>query len=185
MRADVLEPFLVAAGALLVVAGVPKVRDPLPVVRALRSVGAAAPRPAARALAVVEVAVGLGTLVAPVATEPFPVPAAALGVALLYAGFTAFVAVALAKGGVVESCGCLGRADTPPSLAHVLTTATFAIAAGLAAFATPSADAWWSRGPGTALAVAALAALLGLVAWVVLAVLPLVTAAAVRSTGKA
>jgi hypothetical protein len=178
LEADVLEPFVVAAGGLLVVAGVPKVRDPKPLVRALASVGPTIPTVLARGFAVVEVALGLAAVVA-------PVRATAAGVAVLYAGFTAFVAVALAKGGVVESCGCLGRADTPPTLGHVATTATLAGAGVLAAIATPAADQWWERGLTTALAVAGLAALLGFVAWVILAVLPLVTPAAVRSTGKA
>lgn len=178
MRTDVLEPFVVAAGALLVVAGVPKVGDPLPLVRALGSVGVRVPGVAARLFAVVEVLLGAAAVVT-------PVRAVAAGVALLYAGFTAFVLVALSRGGVVESCGCLGRADTPPTLGHALTTGTLAVGAALLTITTPATDAWWSRGPATALGVAALAALLALVAWVILAVLPLVTPAAVRSTGKA
>ncbi len=133
--------------------------------------------PSARLFALLEVAVGLAAVAAPVSS--------AAGVALLYAGFTAFVLVALARGGVVESCGCLGRADTPPTVAHAATTATFALAAALAAFAAPPGTQWWARGPAAALAVAALAGLLAFVAWVVLAVLPLVTPAAVRSTGRA
>jgi uncharacterized membrane protein YphA (DoxX/SURF4 family) len=178
LEVDVLEPFVVAAGGLLLLAGVPKVRDPHPLVRALSSVGLRVPTGLARLLAVVEVVLGLLAVVAPVRTT-------AAGVALLYAGFTAFVAVALARGGVVESCGCLGRADTPPTLAHVATTATLAVAGALAVLAQPAPDLWWERGPTTALAVAGLAALLGFVAWVILAVLPLVTPAAVRSTGRA
>ena len=57
-------PFLAAAG-LLVVAGVPKLLDPLPLVRALRAAGMPAGRHLVRAFAAAEVAVGGWALVAP------------------------------------------------------------------------------------------------------------------------
>ena len=47
----------------------------------------------------------------------------ALLVAGSYAAFTAFVLLARARGGVLASCGCFGRADTPPTTTHVVVTA--------------------------------------------------------------
>ena len=118
-------PFL-AAGGLLVVAGLPKLRDPLPLVRALRTTGLPAPGPLVRLLALAEVALGVTAVVAPGRGT------AAL-VAVAYAGFTAFVALAVRRGGVLASCGCFGRPDTPPTRAHlVLTAGATATAAALA-----------------------------------------------------
>src|SRR4051794_38843397 len=111
----VAAPYL-AAAALLVVAGAPKIADPLPLVRALRSVGLPAGRGLVRTFAVGEVVVGLAALVQPSRTT-------ALLMAVLYAGFTAFVGLALARGGVLESCGCFGKADTPPTRAHLVLAA--------------------------------------------------------------
>ena len=57
-------PFLAAAG-LLVVAGVPKVVDPLPLVRALRGAGLPVHRQVVRGFAILEVVLGGWALVAP------------------------------------------------------------------------------------------------------------------------
>ena len=57
-------PFLAAAG-LLVLAGVPKVVDPLPLVRALRTAGLPVHRQLVRGFAAGEVLVGVWALVAP------------------------------------------------------------------------------------------------------------------------
>lgn len=118
-------PYL-ASALLLVVAGAAKVRDPLPLVRALRSARLPAPVAAVRALAVVEVALGLAAVL-------LGGRVTAVLVAASYAAFTAFVLLARARGGVLASCGCFGRADTPPTAAHVVTTGALALlAAGVA-----------------------------------------------------
>lgn len=39
-----------------------------------------------------------------------------------YTGFAAFVALARARGGVLSSCGCFGKADTPPTRTHLAVT---------------------------------------------------------------
>ena len=165
-------PFL-AAGGLLVVAGLPKLRDPLPLVRAVRSTGLPASGPLVRALAVAEVALGVAAVVAPGRGT------AAL-VAVAYAGFTAFVARTLRRGGVLASCGCFGRPDTPATRAHlVLTGGATATAAALAVF-PPETGVWSGAAPASTAALAGFAALLGALAYLVLAVLPTTTAAAVR-----
>jgi hypothetical protein len=171
-------PYL-AAAALLVVAGGPKIADPLPLVRALRSVGLPAGRGMVRAFAVGEVGIGLAAMVQPSRTT-------ALLVAALYVGFTAFVGLALARGGVLESCGCFGKADTPPTRAHLVLTGLLAVAAGALAVAPPPDPVW----TGTTLTSAAsivlvgFAALLAVLAHAVMAVLPLATPAAARSTTR-
>ncbi len=122
-------PFL-AAAALLVLAGAQKVLDPLPLVRALRSMGLPGGAPAVRGLAALEVVVGLAALTG--------TRTAALAVAASYALFTVVVLRALLRGGVLASCGCFGRADTPPTRTHVAVTGgAAAVALGVAAFPGP------------------------------------------------
>jgi hypothetical protein len=155
-----------AAAALLAVAGAPKVVRPLDTWRALRSVGAPVPVLAVRIGGAVEVAVGL------LAILQGGRVADAL-VAASYLGFTGFVIVALRKGGVVASCGCIGRPDTPPTVAHVVVTALFAVAAGVAAGGRPSGVmTWHSTSTATALSVVGFAVLLAWLAWLALAELP-------------
>jgi hypothetical protein len=150
---------LYAAAALLVVAGGQKVADPVPLVRALRSTGIRVPRLVVRAAAAGEVALGLGALL-------WGGRAAAVGVGLSYLAFTGFVLLALARGGVLASCGCFGKSDVPPTRAHAVVTAALAAAA---LSGTPGAV---PREPALLAATAALAAC----AYLVLAVLPLVRA---------
>lgn len=174
-------PFLAVAG-LLVVAGIPKVVDPLPLVRAVRSAGIPL-RPAVgsllvRAFAVAEVALGTWAIVAPGRVSAGLVAAA-------YVVFTAFVARVLTGGGVLGSCGCFGKPDTPATRTHLALTALAALVA--AALAVDPPPAVWSGAPAGApvgaslVTTVTLALLIGGLAWLVMAVLPTTTAAAVRS----
>jgi hypothetical protein len=162
-------PYL-AAAALLVVAGAGKLLDPLPLVRAMRSVGLPSPPLLVRAAAAGELALGL--LAAASGSR-----AAALAVAASYTAFTAFVLLALRRGGVLASCGCFGTADTPPTATHAVVTAGFAVVAGAVAVrpygSLPDllAGSPWSGLP-LLLASGAVAA----TAYLVLAVLPLLKA---------
>jgi len=176
MSGELAAPFL-AASALLVGAGVPKLGDPMPLVRALRSTGLPAGRGLVRVVAGLEVVLGLWAVALPGVVN------AAL-VCTAYLVFTGFVALALKRGGVLGSCGCFGKADTPPTRSHLAVTGALAGLAGLVAL-TPERAAWT---PVTALPTVgtlALAALITFLAWQALAVLPTVTPAAVRSTGPA
>lgn len=173
-------PYLAAAG-LLVLAGVPKVADPAPLVRALRSAGfTVPPAPGAllvRAFAVAEVVVGVWAVLA-----PGRVPAAL--VAAAYAVFTGFVALVLARGGVLGSCGCFGKPDTPPSRTHLALTAVATVVAALVAV-DPPADPWGGATSTPVLVTTAgLAVVIGFLAWMAMAVLPTTTAAAVRSATR-
>jgi hypothetical protein len=155
-----LQGLVHAAAALLVLAGGQKVLDPLPLVRATRSVGLRVPKPVVRAGALGEVAVGVAALV-----DGSRLAAAA--VAGSYMVFTAFVLLARRRGGVLASCGCFGKADVPPTLTHALVTAGAAVAALTGA---PGAL------PLTAAALVSTAAVAA-TAYAVLAVLPTVRVA--------
>lgn len=149
-----------AAAALLVLAGAQKLRDPLPLVRAARSVSLSVPATLVRAGAALEAAVGLATLLDGSRWT-------ALAVAASYAGFTAFVVLALLRKGILASCGCFGRADTPPTVLHAVVTGGLSLAATTGA---PGAL------PVTATALVTTAAV-ALTGYLVLAVLPTVRAA--------
>jgi hypothetical protein len=166
-----------AAAVLLAVAGVPKVRDPGDLVRAVRSVGMPFGHTTVRVFAVGEVVVAVAALAAPTR-----VTAGLL--AVMYAGFTAFVVIALRRGGVLSSCGCFGKADTPPTRAHALVTGAASVVALLVALDPPGAGAWSPPAGFGALAMlglGALVALVGFLAWQVMAVLPTVQPSAIRS----
>ncbi|WP_426563060.1 MauE/DoxX family redox-associated membrane protein [Angustibacter sp. McL0619] len=171
-------PFLAAAG-LLVLAGLPKLKDPLPLVRALRSVELTAPiarRPVVRLLAAGEVLLGVAAVVRPGRVT-------GVLVAVGYLAFSAFVLLVLRRGGVLASCGCFGRPDTPATPAHLLTTLLLA-ASGLLVAASPPDPAPWTvltDQPVLALVGAAFAVLVAALSYLVIAVLPTLTPAAVRS----
>jgi len=160
-------PFL-AAALLLVAAGGAKLADPLPLVRALRSARLPAPVGAVRGVAGVEVALGL----AAVATGA---RAAAVGVGLSYAAFTGFVLLARHRGGVLASCGCFGKADTPPTTTHVVVTAALsAVAAVVAVRPLGPVPELLAGSPMGGLALIVATAAVAATAYLVLAVLPLV-----------
>lgn len=166
---DLLAAPYLAAGLLLVVAGVAKTREPLSLTRALRSAGVPVRAPllarVVRVLAAVEALVGVAALVHP------SLVTAGL-VALSYAGFTAFVVRALAAGSPLASCGCFGKVDTPPTPGHATVTALLAVVAALVA-ARPIEGA-----PG--LPLLAVTAVLAYLLYLALAVLPLVSRRALR-----
>ena len=162
-------PFL-AAAVLLVAAGGAKLADPLPLVRALRSARLPAPASAVRAVAGAEVGLGVTALLT-------GARAAAVGVALSYAAFTGFVLLARRRGGVLASCGCFGKTDTPPTTTHVVVTAALAAVAGAVAVRPlgPVPDLL-AGSPLGGLALLLATAAVAATGYLVLAVLPLVRA---------
>lgn len=151
---------LVDAGAVLtVVAGGQKLRDPAPLVRALRSVSLRMGAGPVRVAAACEVAAGLAVLL--VGSR-----AATLALGASYVVFTGFVVLALTRGGVLSSCGCFGTADLPPTWSHALVTA---VIAGAAMTGAPGP---LPLGAAELITTAAVAAC----AYLVLAVLPMVSA---------
>lgn len=166
-------PFL-AAAALLVVAGAGKLVDPAPLVRALRSLGLPGGPRLVRAGAAAEVAVGL----AAVATGS---RLAAAAVAASYAVFTLVVLRGLARGGVLSSCGCFGRADTPPTRTHAAVTAgAAAVAAVVAARPVGPLPDLLADQPGAGVPLLLATAAVAATTYLVLAVLPLLSARPAR-----
>jgi hypothetical protein len=158
IRAMLLEGLVDAGAGLAVLAGGQKLLDPTSLVRAARSVSLPIGALSVRVLAGFEVAVGLVVLL--VGSR-----LASLALSASYALFTAFVVLALTRGGVLSSCGCFGRADLRPTRSHALLTAAISVAAATGA-------------PGPLpLSVAALVttAAVTVCAYLVLAVLPLVS----------
>ncbi len=159
-------PYL-AGALLLVIAGVAKAMDPLPLARALRLAGVPVRgpllSPLVRVGAAVEALIGGAAVV-------WPSSVTATAVALSYAGFTAFVLRALRSNSPLATCGCFGATDTPPSRTHVAVTATLATMAGIVAI-----------DPGELVLGPALLVVVGVLAYLVylvLAVLPLAQARA-------
>jgi hypothetical protein len=122
----VVEVLLAAAALLLFVAGVTKLRAPVPAMRAARAMALPATANTVRLLAAIEIVVGVSALVSASA-----VARVALGV--LYAAFLVFVVAAIARNAPISSCGCFGSNDVPPSLAHVAVNACAAAVAFVAA----------------------------------------------------
>jgi hypothetical protein len=116
---DALAGPFAAAGALLALGGAFKVVRPLPTAGALRAVGAPGPVVGVRML-------GAGEAVLGVAAVLTGAPALAALVAAAYLSFAAFVIVAMRGGTALQSCGCFGEVETPPSAVHVLLNAGFA-----------------------------------------------------------
>lgn len=100
------------SATLLLISGGAKLVDPDPTSGALRAAGLRSSRWAVSALGLWEIAAGSMAL---------GVGGAIGGAALFatYAAFAGFIVYALRSGLPIQSCGCFGRSDTPPSMSHV------------------------------------------------------------------
>lgn len=168
-------PFL-AAALLLAVAGITKLRDPQPTLRAARTSGLPLNELGVRVFGVAEIAVGLVALV-------LGGPVAAALVAASYAGFGLFVARGLVRGDL-DSCGCFSGEESPPSVVHVGVNAFLALSAGAVALADAPGALLAVLGDGSATRAAGLLVLTlvnSAVLYLVIARLPGGTAAS--STG--
>jgi uncharacterized membrane protein YphA (DoxX/SURF4 family) len=138
-------PVLIVA-ALLALAGSMKVMRPAPTVGALRAVGLPSSLLLVRVLGLGEVAVGVG------AAATFARPLLAL-LAAAYLAFAAFVTLALSAKTPLQSCGCFGQLDTPPSGVHIALnlaaagTALVAALTGTRDLGDTVADQPWSAVP--------------------------------------
>ena len=128
---EVIAGPLAAAAALLVVAGVEKVRSPQATVDAVRALGPQVRPVLARLLGVTEVLAGAGCLVAP------SVLAFDAALTVLYVVFAGFVALLLLRGVTDVSCGCLGAEEARPSRLHLAVNLACAGIGGLALTAGP------------------------------------------------
>ena len=64
---------------------------------------------------------------------------------LLYAGFTGFTVWALRRDVPLQSCGCFGKDDTPPTAIHVVYNAIASTALGVAAVTQAAPIDWTNR----------------------------------------
>lgn len=116
-----------AAAVLLAAGGLLKASRPAPAVGAMRALGLPSRQWFVRALGITEVGGGATALA-------FDSQAAAGMVAAAYLAFAGFVVLALRRGTMVGSCGCFGRADTPPTVTHlVINMGVATVAAAVAA----------------------------------------------------
>jgi hypothetical protein len=134
--------YLVAAG-LLCAAGIAKARHPDDTARAM--VALVAGRVPFRAARLLVRAGALAEAVLGAVALAFPRPLTAALVAVSYIAFSGVVAYARWRGGVLATCGCFGRPDTPPTALHlvidlVLAGAAVAVAAGASAQGTLGAQ---------------------------------------------
>jgi hypothetical protein len=114
------------ACVLLSLGGLAKVVRPVPTAGALRALHLPGTIPAVRVLGSGELALG--------AAAALSGSSLLVGlVALAYLAFAAFVLAARRAGTDIQSCGCLGTVDTPPSLVHVVVNLGFAAVTGIAA----------------------------------------------------
>jgi hypothetical protein len=114
-------PLTIAACVLGLSAGL-KIADPAPTRGALRAMGLPWSRTAAVGLGGAELVIAVAALVVGSSlTIGF--------LALAYLGFAGFVAVALRRDTPLASCGCFGRADTPPTVIHLVVNLAFAAVA--------------------------------------------------------
>jgi hypothetical protein len=121
-----------AAALLLLGASGAKVAAPTRTAGALGELGWAVPPTVVRLGALGEAVLGAVAVVV-------GGPAVAALVALSFAGFAGFVALALRSGTPIGTCGCFGRADTPPRPAHVVVDLALAAGATFAAVTDPVA----------------------------------------------
>lgn len=113
-----------ASMLVLAVGGVLKVVRPLPSSSALKAVGLPSTPMLVRLLGVVEITVAVSAVI-------FNETLLYASAAVLYMSFAAFVLLALRRGTSLQSCGCFGKIDTPPSSYHVAVNVALAASAAL------------------------------------------------------
>lgn len=157
-----------AALTLLVIAGAPKVLRPYDTMRALRLAGLRVPHIVVRGFGLLETVIAV---VAMLTGNPVLLWAAALS----YAGFAVFVLWALRRDTPLSSCGCFGKADTPPTALHLVLVAAFAVVLVVAALqpgAAVAIPAQLAAGPLTALVALGFAAIICWLSYLAMTVLP-------------
>ncbi len=157
---------------LLAASGVSKALDPDPTRGALKAARLPSSSPAVVLLGVVEV---LAAIVGIVIGGWWLAPAA-----ILYLGFSGFTFAAVRGRIPVQSCGCFGREDTPPTALHIVYNLIATAALGYLAVTDRSAVPW--AGPAVELALYLAFGLIGgYLSYLVLARLPQTLALADRS----
>ncbi len=108
--------------ALLALAGAFKMKDPAPTVGAMRALRLPASLMSVRLMGFAEVAIGL--------VAALTGSSIAMGfVGIAYVAFALIVLAAMNAKTQIQSCGCFGKTDTPPSWIHFGTNCVFAVVA--------------------------------------------------------
>jgi hypothetical protein len=167
---------LLAAALLLAAAGTGKLLRPAGTTAALRAAGLPGGAPGVRVLGCAELAIGC----AAVTSGSWP-PRVLL--AASYLGFTGYVLLARARSGRAVPCGCFGRSGGRLTRGHAALTAGCAAVVGAAAATGGSAAALHrvAAQPADGLLVLAFAGVAGWLGYLVLAVLPELSPAAVAA----
>ncbi|MGH8916076.1 MAG: MauE/DoxX family redox-associated membrane protein [Acidimicrobiia bacterium] len=148
---------------LLVASGWAKLVDPDPTRGAMKAARLPSSRLVSRVL-------GLTEIVAAIAGLALGTKWLALA-ALLYLGFAVFTTAAVRRRLPIQSCGCFGRADTPPTNIHVTFNIVATVALAYLAIATRQVMPW--EGPPLELALYLSFSLIGAyLAYLVLSQLP-------------
>jgi len=163
--------------ALLALAGIFKLRRPAPTMGALQAMHLPSRPALVRLLGAVELLIGALALVT--GAQAWLALAAAA-----YLAFAAFVAAALLSGSPLQSCGCFGQRDTPPSVVHLVVNLTAAVVLLVAAAGElPSPADVLADQPWHALPFAALVLISLELSYLVLTALPAVLTPASRPPG--
>lgn len=158
-------PYL-AVTALLALGGALKVARPNETATALAALGLPSQSFLIRGLGVTEIAIG---------TVAFGTahPIASMLTAGAYLSFTGFVIMARRAKTPVQSCGCFGKAETPPSIIHItVNLAAAGIAALIAARPIPGLTKLLSDQPGAGVPLLLLIAVIIYLLYVALTALP-------------
>ncbi len=132
----VLGGSFIGAALLLGLGGAFELWRPVATVGALRAVGVPASAPAVRLGGLIATVVSVGAVAW--VSRPF-----ALAVSGFYVLFATFVLVALRRHTPLQSCGCFGREDTPPTVGHLVLNTVAAVVAAVVALA-PGERGWAS-----------------------------------------
>ncbi len=157
---------LLAAAALLALAGVGKLAHPRPAAIALRGAGLPSSTAVVQVLALGELAAGAAALVwGSVATSAV--------LAIAYGAFSLFTWRLLRTTGSTGSCGCFGESETPPHLVHVALNGCIAALAVSAIFtSTAPLGAVFDAGASTAAALLLAAVAIVVCTYLALTALP-------------
>lgn len=170
---------------LLAVGGAFKLARPLPTVSALDALLAWRGFRSLTGSVLVVRALGAGEITLGVAAAITGwAPLAAL-VAVTYVVFAGFVAVARARGTAVQSCGCFGEIEVPPSLFHFgINIGAAAVAAVVAVVGTPSLMEVLAQQPLAGVPFAVLTTAITYFAYLVLTALPATLRAATEVAAR-
>ena len=159
----VVQAIAVVVLIVLGASGIAKIINPAPTAGALKGANLPSSESTARALGITEVAAsGLGLVLGGLWLAP---------ASLIYAGFGGFVLYALRARVPLQSCGCFGNDDTPPTRIHLVFNVVAAVSLAIAA-SSGSVSVPWRSAPQESLLYIGLAGIGAYLSYQLLALLP-------------